>query len=182
MQRVTFVQRYAVSQRSDGGAEVARGSVEAYTFAFPIVFHKYHPMNGTITNCVSLLADIGGFQAWIRRAAAGHRIGFAVVNVAASSSLSSRPVRKEENRERMVPIGDTRKRFNVRSICRDDLPRFRRRIVFMYPWATIFAKGVEASHTTATRPSAVDCCCGNYVFVVLLVAYFYAWGKGVSMD
>ncbi len=70
----------------------------------------------------------------------------------------------------MTPIGDTRKRFNVRFyIVAMIFLVFDVEIVFFYPWATIFP-----AHPTLLLLSEM------LVFVViLLVAYFYAWGKGV---
>jgi NADH-quinone oxidoreductase subunit A len=106
-------------------------------------------------------------------------VGFAVSNVALSIIIG--PGRtgkgKEETYESgMVPIGDTRKRFNVRFyIVAMIFLVFDVEIVFFYPWATIFpdaiAKGGSASGLLLLE---------IILFVViLLLAYVYAWGKGV---
>ena len=106
-------------------------------------------------------------------------VGFAVSNVALSIIIG--PGRtgkgKEETYESgMVPIGDTRKRFNVRFyIVAMIFLVIDVEIVFFYPWATIFpdaiAKGGSASGLLLIE---------IILFVViLLLAYIYAWGKGV---
>jgi NADH-quinone oxidoreductase subunit A len=102
-------------------------------------------------------------------------VGFAVSNVALSIIIG--PGRtgkgKEETYESgMVPIGDTRKRFNVRFyIVAMIFLVFDVEIVFFYPWATIFpdaiAKGGSASGLLLIE------------IIILLLAYVYAWGKGV---
>lgn len=113
-------------------------------------------------------------------------IGFAVVNVAASIIIGpgrTGPGKEETYESGMVPIGDTRKRFNVRFyLVAMIFLVFDVEIVFMYPWATIFAKGVEATRngTASSTFSGSLLLWEMVVFVViLLVAYFYAWGKGV---
>src|SRR3954466_12201827 len=76
-------------------------------------------------------------------------IGFAIANIALSILIGpsrTGPGKEETYESGMVPIGDTRKRFNVRFyIVAMIFLVFDVEIVFMYPWATIFAKGVEAS-------------------------------------
>lgn len=70
----------------------------------------------------------------------------------------------------VVPVGDARKRFNARFyIVAMIFVVFDVEIVFFYPWATIFP----------LNPSAL-LLAEMLVFIsILLVAYFYAWGKGV---
>ncbi len=149
-------------------------------------------MNGIMNHSVSILADLGADPkgSWgpvLLLLAIG--LGFAVVNVAASIIIGpgrTGPGKAATYESGMVPFGDTRKRFNVRFyIVAMIFLVFDVEIVFLYPWATIFAKGVAASHDAAVSgvPSAFN---GSallwemVVFVViLLVAYFYAWGKGV---
>ena len=70
----------------------------------------------------------------------------------------------------VAPIGDTRRRFNARFyIVAMIFVVFDVEIVFFYPWATIFP----------LNPTGL--LLGEMlVFVlILLVAYLYAWGKGV---
>src|SRR3954471_9651202 len=98
-------------------------------------------------------------------------VGFAVRNVALSIIIG--PGRtgkgKEETYESgMVPIGDTRKRFNVRFyIVAMIFLVFDVEIVFFYPWATIFpdaiAKGVSSSGLLLLEIILF--------FVILLLAY-----------
>ena len=74
----------------------------------------------------------------------------------------------------MMPIGDTNKRFNVRFyIVAMIFLVFDVEIVFMYPWATIFAPMARTDIGPMLLWEMV-------IFVgILLVAYLYAWGKGV---
>ena len=77
----------------------------------------------------------------------------------------------------MMPIGDTRRRFNVRFyIVAMIFLVIDVEIVFFYPWAAIFAPVVR----TGTPSQSVTLLIEMIVFVmILLVAYVYAWGKGV---
>ena len=114
-------------------------------------------------------------------------IGFAVTNIAASLLVGpsrTGPGKEITYESGMVPIGDTRKRFNVRFyIVAMIFLVFDVEIVFLYPWATIFAKGVDASAAKGASPSffnGTTLLWEMVVFVVLLlVAYIYAWGKGI---
>ena len=78
----------------------------------------------------------------------------------------------------MVPVGDARRRFNVRFyLVAMIFLVFDVEIVFFYPWAALF------SHRVA-EPSELDFATQMLIsmavfLVILLVAYFYAWGKGV---
>jgi NADH-quinone oxidoreductase subunit A len=142
-------------------------------------------MNGTINQSMSLLAQTtdSSKASWlpvVLLLVIG--ILFAVVNVAASIIIGpsrTGPGKEETYESGMVPIGDTRKRFNVRFyIVAMIFLVFDVEIVFMYPWATIFAKG--ASAPTSSVVGGPLLLWDMVVFVVLLlVAYFYAWFKGV---
>ena len=107
-------------------------------------------------------------------------IGFAVVNVALSVFLGpsrTGPGKDTVYESGMMPTGDTRQRFNVRFyIVAMIFLVFDVEIVFFYPWATIFGSAVQQSRATA-GPLLL----GELIvfIVILLVAYFYAWGKGV---
>ena len=146
-------------------------------------------MNGTLTTCVSLLAQTSSDSkaSWLPvMLLLVIGILFAIVNVAASIIIGpgrTGPGKEETYESGMVPIGDTRKRFNVRFyIVAMIFLVFDVEIVFMYPWATIFAKGVAASHqgTDSTMFGGALLLWEMIVFVViLLVAYVYAWGKGI---
>ena len=78
----------------------------------------------------------------------------------------------------MVPVGDTRRRFNVRFyIVAMIFLVFDVEIVFFYPWATVFPEAVALNGRT---PETTLLLVEMLVFVaILLVAYLYAWGKGV---
>src|ERR1700733_16330921 len=115
-------------------------------------------MNGTLTSCAALLAQTSDSSkaSWLPvMLLLVIGILFAVVNVAASIIIGpgrTGPGKEETYESGMVPIGDTRRRFNVRFyLVAMIFLVFDVEIVFMYPWAAIFAKGVEASHNgTAT--------------------------------
>jgi NADH-quinone oxidoreductase subunit A len=109
-------------------------------------------------------------------------IGFAVVNLALSLIVGpsrTGPGKEQTYESGMVPIGDARRRFNVRFyIVAMIFLVFDVEIVFMYPWATIYAY--------STRPNGIGGLNSGLllleiiVFIaILLLAYFYAWGKGV---
>jgi NADH-quinone oxidoreductase subunit A len=70
----------------------------------------------------------------------------------------------------VAPVGDTRRRFNVRFyVVAMIFLVFDVEIIFLYPWATIFPQ----APTTLLLVEVL-------IFVgILLVAYAYAWGKGV---
>jgi len=105
-------------------------------------------------------------------------VGFAVTNVVASIVIG--PGRtgkgKEETYESgMVPIGDTRKHFNVRFyIVAMIFLVFDVEIVFFYPWATIFPDAIASGRGSGLLLLEII-----LFVVILLLAYIYAWGKGV---
>src|SRR5207249_12087354 len=106
-------------------------------------------------------------------------IGFSVGNVVLSILVG--PSRKGKVKEGtyesgMTPIGDTRRRFNVRFyIVAMIFLVIDVDIIFFYPWATIFAPYVRAEHAQ----SGVMLIELIIFVVLLLLAYVYAWGKGV---
>ncbi len=104
---------------------------------------------------------------------------FATGNVIISLILgpkSSNPGKGIAYESGMVPVGDTKRRFNVRFyLVAMIFLVFDVEIVFFYPWATLFPDAV-IRHAPNTGMLLVS----MLVFIViLLVAYFYAWGKGV---
>jgi NADH-quinone oxidoreductase subunit A len=106
-------------------------------------------------------------------------IAFAVGNVVLSTLIGPRQtgsVKGGTYESGMVPIGDTRKRFNVRFyIVAMIFLVIDVDIVFFYPWATIFAPYVQKAHD-----QSFVMLMEMIVFVASLVlAYVYAWGKGV---
>jgi NADH-quinone oxidoreductase subunit A len=104
-------------------------------------------------------------------------LGFAAGNIILSILIGPRrsgAVKGGAYESGMVPVGDTRKRFNVRFyIVAMIFLVFDVEIVFFYPWATIFAKYTQLGQGGLLLIEMS-------VFVaLLLVAYIYAWGKGV---
>jgi NADH-quinone oxidoreductase subunit A len=94
------------------------------------------------------------------------------------------PGKEQTYESGMVPVGDTHKRFNVRFyIVAMIFLVIDVDIVFMYPWATIFAPGLRQTSTTVTGQSidmGAMLLIEMIIFIaILLLAYFYAWGKGV---
>jgi NADH-quinone oxidoreductase subunit A len=107
-------------------------------------------------------------------------VGFCVSNVIASLIIGpsrSGPAKASTYESGMVPIGDTRRRFNVRFyIVAMIFLVIDVDIIFFYPWATIFTPVVR----TGTPSQGAALLVSLLVFVaLLLVAYAYAWGKGV---
>ncbi len=76
----------------------------------------------------------------------------------------------------MNPVGDSRKRFNVRFyVVAMIFLVFDVDIIFFYPLCSIFRSTVGQDHAMAVTLFAEIV----LFFALLLVAYFYAWGKGV---
>jgi NADH-quinone oxidoreductase subunit A len=104
-------------------------------------------------------------------------IVFAVANIILSSIIGpsrTGPGKETTYESGMMPIGDTHRRFNVRFyVVAMIFLVFDVEIVFMYPWAAIFA-------TQVNSPIGLLLLIEMFIFVALLVvAYLYAWGKGV---
>ena len=104
-------------------------------------------------------------------------IGFAVGNIVLSLIIGpsrTGPGKEATYESGMVPVGDTRRRFNVRFyIVAMIFLVFDVEIVFMYPWATIFASKANTAIGGLLLVEMV-------IFVgILVLAYIYAWGKGV---
>jgi NADH-quinone oxidoreductase subunit A len=106
-------------------------------------------------------------------------IGFAVANIALSIILGpsrTGPGKEETYESGMTPIGDTRKRFNVRFyVVAMIFLVFDVDIIFFYPLCSIFRETALNDHALSGL-LLIDI----IIFTVILaVAYFYAWGKGV---
>ncbi len=109
-------------------------------------------------------------------------IGFAVTNLALSLIVGpsrTGPGKESTYESGMVPIGDARRRFNVRFyIVAMIFLVFDVEIVFMYPWATIYAYSTRSEGIGGLDSGLL--LLEIIVFIaILLLAYFYAWGKGV---
>ncbi len=75
----------------------------------------------------------------------------------------------------MNPVGTARKRFNVRFyILAMTFLVFDVEIIFLYPWAVTFAKLEPASPESALFLGRV-----MFFLATSVVAYIYAWRKGV---
>ena len=108
-------------------------------------------------------------------------VGFAVGNVILSVVIGpsrTGPGKELTYESGMVPIGDTRKRFNVRFyIVAMIFLVFDVEIIFFYPWATIFGDAVAHPEWGISGGLLLV---ELLIFVaILLLAYVYAWGKGV---
>lgn len=106
-------------------------------------------------------------------------IGFAVGNILLSLVIGpsrTGAVKETTYESGMMPIGDTRKRFNVRFyVVAMIFLVFDVDIIFFYPFCSIFPQiRIADPHQSALL--LIDI----FIFVaLLLVAYLYAWGKGV---
>ncbi len=75
----------------------------------------------------------------------------------------------------MNPVGTARKRFNVRFyILAMTFLVFDVEIIFLYPWAVTFAKLEPASPESALFLGRI-----MFFLATSVVAYIYAWRKGV---
>lgn len=102
------------------------------------------------------------------------------------------PIKDSPYESGMQPVGDARRRFNVRFyIVAMLFLLFDVEIVFFYPWASLFPRlnehGVEGATHAAWAEELVAGGFGPGFFLVemlifiaiLLVGYVYAWRKGV---
>lgn len=106
-------------------------------------------------------------------------LGFAIGNVVLSTWIGPKrtgPAKESTYESGVVPVGDTRRRFNVRFyVVAMIFLVFDVEIVFFYPFATIFAPAMRTNPELGTTMLI-----SMMVFVaILLLAYVYAWGKGV---
>lgn len=107
-------------------------------------------------------------------------LGFAIQNLVLSAVLGpSRKgkVKDEPYESGMDPVGTTKQRFNVRFyLVAMIFLVFDVEVLFLIPWITIFPKAI-ALGTLAT----VGVLFGAVLTftAIILVAYIYAWGKGV---
>ena len=76
----------------------------------------------------------------------------------------------------MNPVGTARKRFNIRFYIRGHGPSWSStsEIIFLYPWAVDFTQLEPMSQESAIF-------FGRILFFILtsIIAYVYAWKKGV---
>ncbi|MGE5609427.1 MAG: NADH-quinone oxidoreductase subunit A [Bacillota bacterium] len=102
-------------------------------------------------------------------------VGTLVMSVLVGPSRTG-PGKQTPYESGMIPIGDARRRFNVRFYLMAMIFLvFDVEIVFFYPWATLFPEAIAKG-----LPTTTILLIEILVFVaILLVAYIYAWGKGV---
>jgi NADH:ubiquinone oxidoreductase subunit 3 (subunit A) len=110
-------------------------------------------------------------------------VGFAATNLVASLIIGpsrTGPGKETTYESGMVPIGDTRKRFNVRFyIVAMIFLVFDVEIIFFYPWATIFGDAVANPPPKGLISPGLLLIEMLLFVAILLLAYVYAWGKGV---
>jgi NADH-quinone oxidoreductase subunit A len=111
---------------------------------------------------------------------------FAVGTLAASAVVGpsrTGPGKESTYESGMVPVGDTRKRFNVRFyVLAMIFLVFDVGIILFYPWASIFGAFARSPAVSADLGMGF----GTFLLVqagvlaaILLVAYLYGLGKGV---
>jgi NADH-quinone oxidoreductase subunit A len=111
---------------------------------------------------------------------------FSVFNIALSTSIGPRRIGKVKAgpyESGMTPVGDTKQRFNVRFyLVAMIFLVFDVEVLFLIPWLTIFPHkvfddqlGLAGHHIVYGMLFA-----SMLIFsAIILVAYVYAWGKGV---
>ncbi len=110
--------------------------------------------------------------------------GFAVFNVFLSTSLG--PKRRGRTKDTpyesgVNPVGDTKQRFNVRFyLVAMIFLVFDVEVLFLIPWLTIFPQRAFDGLSLGTIIGYGSLFASVLVFsAIILVAYLYAWGKGV---
>ena len=108
--------------------------------------------------------------------------GFAVFNVVLSTAIGPKrqgAIKDAPYESGVNPVGDTKQRFNVRFyLVAMIFLVFDVEVLFLIPWLTIFPQksfdglGLSVSYGTLFTSVLVFA-------VIILVAYVYAWGKGV---
>ena len=94
------------------------------------------------------------------------------------------PVKEDIYEAGMPPIGDARRRFNVRFyVVAMMFLLFDVEIVLLWPWALLFydvaVRGHDVAEASAGLGKAGLFGAIAVFFVILVVGYVYDWGKGV---
>jgi NADH-quinone oxidoreductase subunit A len=114
--------------------------------------------------------------------------GFAIFNVVLSSSLGPKrhgKIKDTPYESGVNPMGDTKQRFNVRFyLVAMIFLVFDVEVLFLIPWLTIFPKNSFDTILNLGGPGYVIDYTVLFIAVltftaIILVAYLYAWGKGV---
>jgi NADH-quinone oxidoreductase subunit A len=111
--------------------------------------------------------------------------GFAAFNIFLSTSLGPKRSGKAKDmpyESGVNPVGDTKQRFNVRFyLVAMIFLVFDVEVLFLIPWLTIFPR-FAFDHTLQLGNLIAYGALFSSVLVfsaIILVAYLYAWGKGV---
>ena len=110
--------------------------------------------------------------------------GFAAFNMILSTSLGPKRLGKTKDtpyESGVNPVGDTKQRFNVRFyLVAMIFLVFDVEVLFLIPWLTIFPrKSYELLHLTNVVSYGMLFSSVLVFSAIILVAYLYAWGKGV---
>ncbi|HUO10494.1 MAG TPA: NADH-quinone oxidoreductase subunit A [Phycisphaerae bacterium] len=111
--------------------------------------------------------------------------GFAIFNVLLSTALGPSRAGKTKDtpyESGVNPVGDTHQRFNVRFyLVAMIFLVFDVEVLFLIPWLTIFPQKVfDGLHLAQHGVLYGTLFLSVLTFAaIILVAYFYAWGKGV---
>jgi len=132
---------------------------------------------------ISLLADMAGYDSIVVLILVVMVMSTAILLITHFMPKGGRhgPEKDATYESGMEPIGDARRRFNVRFYLVAMLfLLFDVELVFMYPWAVAFARGGGngPASTTTVGQSFLFAEMGIF-FAILLVGYAYAWKKGV---
>ncbi len=109
---------------------------------------------------------------------------FAIFNVVLSSSLGPRrkgAVKDDPYESGMNPVGDTKRRFNVRFyLVAMIFLVFDVEVLFFIPWITIFPHYRQLAAFMPPTTTFVVLFGAVIAFTaIILLAYVYAWAKGV---
>ena len=111
---------------------------------------------------------------------------FAIFNVVLSTALGPKRAGKTKEgpyESGVNPVGDTHQRFNVRFyLVAMIFLVFDVEVLFLIPWLTIFPhRTFEDLLHLSTHGIVYGLLFGSVLTfsAIILVAYFYAWGKGV---
>lgn len=105
--------------------------------------------------------------------------GIIVVTQTMPKAKRSGPRKDATYESGMEPVGDARQRFNVRFYMVAMLfLLFDVELIFMYPWARVFTQSANAGAAAAADTTFLFFEMVIF-FVILLVGFIYAWGKGI---
>lgn len=111
---------------------------------------------------------------------------FAAINIVLSTSLGPKrtgPIKNSPYESGVDPAGDTKQRFNVRFyLVAMIFLVFDVEVLFLIPWLTIFPQRVfDGLHLSAVPNITYGTLFASVLVfsAIILVAYVYAWGKGV---